>query len=61
MESYGTDLMVVIAVPCRLETAAGIQLESCFTGLDVGSVITVEQLQGSDNKTYCRLFSNLTV
>ncbi|MDD5863787.1 MAG: response regulator [Firmicutes bacterium] len=57
VKSYGTKTMVIIAVPVTLEAPTGIHVVSCFTGVSIESVISADQLQNAENKTYCRLFT----
>ncbi|MGN0244591.1 MAG: response regulator [Lachnospiraceae bacterium] len=54
---YGTKTMVIIAIPVSTKQSDGIHVVSCFTGLNVENVVSVNQLQGVENRTYCRLFS----
>ena len=48
---------VFISVPVVCENPAGIPIVSCFSELNVENIISAEQLQSFDNKTYCRLFT----
>ncbi len=57
VKSYGTKTMVIIEMPVENETPAGIRVVSCFTGLNIESIISAKQLQGTENKTYCSLFT----
>ncbi|MDD6274893.1 MAG: response regulator [Clostridiaceae bacterium] len=56
-KSYGTRTMIIIAIPIPGDLQADIPMVSCLTGLNVENVISVEQLQNGENKTYCRLFT----
>ena len=49
--------MIIIAIPIPGDLQADIPMVSCLTGLNVENVISVEQLQNDENKTYCRLFT----
>ena len=57
VKSYGTRTMVLIAMPMTCDVPSGIPIVSCFTGLNVERIVTAEQLQSAENKTYCRLFT----
>ena len=57
VKSYGTKTMVIIASPVSCPEGADIPVVSCFTGLNIENVVSEQQLQGGENKTYCRLFS----
>ena len=57
VKSYGTKSMVIIATPVEHDENANIPIVSCFTGFNIGNVISVKQLQSVNNRTYCRLFS----
>ena len=57
VRSYGTKTMVILAVPVRCDGDAGVPVVSCFTGLNIDSIISSQQLQNEKNKTYCRLFT----
>ena len=56
-KSYGTRTMIIIAIPIPGDLQADIPMVSCLTGLNVENVISAEQLQNDENKTYCRLFT----
>ena len=55
--SYGTRTMMIIAMPVQCEAQGGLNIVAGFTGLNIDSVISAEQLQNAENKTYCRLFT----
>ena len=57
VRSFGTKTMVILATPVEPEAPGGIPVVSCFTGLKMENVISAEQLQNDENKTYCRLFT----
>ncbi len=57
VRSYGTRTMIITAMPVDIEEPAKIRAVSCFTGLDIESIVSAEQLQGTENRTYCRLFT----
>ena len=57
VKSYGTRTMVLIAMPMTCDVPSGIPIVSCFTGLNVERIVSAEQLQSAENKTYCRLFT----
>ena len=57
VKSYGTKTMIVTAIPFVHEPSAGVHIVSCFTGLNIESIISAGQLQNEENKTYCRLFT----
>ena len=57
VKSYGTKTMIIIAAPVVCETESNIHMVSCFTGLNIENIISAKQLQGIENKTYCRLFT----
>lgn len=57
VKSYGTRTMIIIATPVSYESGDGIPVVSCFTGLNIESIISTDQLQSAENKTYCSLFT----
>ena len=59
VDSDETKTMVIIASPVACPAGAEIPVVSCITGLNVENVVSVVQLQGGENKTYCRLFSRM--
>lgn len=56
IKNYDTETMLVIAVPVVQPETAGIHIVSCFTALNVESIMSAEQLQNNENKIYCRMF-----
>ncbi|MGN0575262.1 MAG: response regulator [Ruminococcus sp.] len=56
IKSYDTKTMLVIAVPVVPPESAEIHIVSCFTALNVESIMSAEQLQNNENKIYCRMF-----
>ncbi|MDO4486671.1 MAG: response regulator [Bacillota bacterium] len=57
VKSYGTNTMVIIAVPVSYVTSSGTRIVSCFTGVRIENVISAQQLENPDNKTYCKLYN----
>ena len=57
VKNYDTKTMIIIANPVVYDMPANIPIVSCFTGLNIENVISVEQLQSVNNRTYCRMFS----
>ncbi|MCI7796108.1 MAG: response regulator [Lachnospiraceae bacterium] len=57
VKSYGTKTMIIIAIPFSHDPQVGIHVVSAFTGLNIENVISAGQLQNTENKTYCRLFT----
>ncbi|MGN0639227.1 MAG: response regulator [Huintestinicola sp.] len=56
IKSYGTKTMVAIAIPAGHRETDGIHIVSCFTAVNVESIISAEQLQNKENRIYCRMF-----
>ncbi|MGN0072561.1 MAG: ATP-binding protein, partial [Coriobacteriales bacterium] len=57
MRGYGTKSMFMIGIPYSSPSGAPLHIASCFSGVNVEKVVSAEQLQNVDNKTYCRLFT----
>lgn len=57
-KSYGTNTMMIIAIPVEHEPSDSIHIVSCFTGLNIEKIISAKRLQDSGNKTYSRLFTS---
>lgn len=57
VKSYGTQAMVIISVPTHKSFSEGIRIKACFSGLNVESVISTNQLQSVENQSYCRIFT----
>ena len=57
VSSYGTRTMVIIAMPVEIAESADIHVVSCFTGLNIESIVSTEQIQSTENRTFCRLFT----
>ncbi|MGN1249275.1 MAG: response regulator [Candidatus Spyradocola sp.] len=57
VSSYGTRTMMIIAMPVQCKSQCGLNIVAGFTGLNIDTVISAEQLQNAENKTYCRLFT----
>ncbi|MGN0650980.1 MAG: hybrid sensor histidine kinase/response regulator [Oscillospiraceae bacterium] len=56
IKSYGTKTMLAITVPVEHRQTDGIHITSCFTAIDVESIISAEQLQNAENRIFCRMF-----
>lgn len=57
VKTYKTKAMFIIAMPVEYDASANIPIVSCFAGINIEKVLSVEQLQAADNRTYCRIFS----
>ena len=49
--------MIIIASPITSPEGSEIPMVSCFTGLTIENLVSTMELNGTDNKTVCRLFS----
>lgn len=56
IKSYGTRTMIAIAIPAERKVNGGINIVSCFTAINVESIISAEQLQNEENGVFCRMF-----
>ncbi len=56
IKSYGTKTMLAVTIPVEHKQYDNIHIVSCFTAIDVESIISAEQLQNGDNRIYCRMF-----
>ncbi|MGN0689666.1 MAG: hypothetical protein ACI4KH_04545, partial [Oscillospiraceae bacterium] len=56
IKSYGTKTMLAVAIPVKHREYYGVHIVSCFTAIDVNSIISADQLQNEENRTYSRLF-----
>ena len=57
VKGYETRAMIIIAIPVEDVPSGDISIVSCFTGLNIENVVSTSQLQNTENKTYCRLFT----
>ena len=57
ISSEDTGTMVIFAIPVESEKKSGITIASCVAGLKMEKIIEADQLQTSENRTFCRLFS----
>lgn len=55
--NYENEIMIIIASPITCPTGAKIPVESCFIGLPIEKLVSAMELNGTDNKTICRLFN----
>ncbi|MGN0678330.1 MAG: hybrid sensor histidine kinase/response regulator, partial [Oscillospiraceae bacterium] len=56
IKSYGTKTMLAIAIPVEHRETDGLHIVSCFTAINIESIISAEQLQNSENRIFCRMF-----
>ena len=50
IKSYGTKTMLAITVPVEHRQTDGIHITSCFTAIDVESIISADQLQNAETE-----------
>ena len=53
---FGTKAMLFIVIPVSIKMDSGVNLVSCFSGVTVDSIISVDQLKTVSNQSVCEVY-----